>query len=348
MGSKVFRFSSAAVQYFSDASFKDIGQVISKKDAILLTDQNVMAAHAEKLRGWRSIVIPAGERHKQQSTIDKIIGEMIALEADRSTMLIGVGGGVVTDMAGYAASIYMRGIDCAYVPTSLLNLVDASVGGKTGVDLGLYKNMLGTFKQPKFIFQDLAFLKTLPDAEWINGFAEMIKHACIRDKDLFAHLQQHDIPVFKKDKNLLAGLIEKNVQQKFKIVQEDEFEKAGRRLLNFGHTIGHAVENLYELPHGQAVAIGMCMAAYISEQELGFRQAGLLVGLLQRYQLPTHIPIEAGEVFNLLKMDKKRTSDTINFILLEEIGKAVVSPIPLKKLEKYLFEIEQGKHASDH
>lgn len=348
MRSKVFRFSSAAVQYFGNAPFNDLAQIIGRKDAILLTDENVMDAHAAQLGTWRSIVIPAGERYKQQSTIDRIIGELIVLEADRNTTLIGVGGGVVTDMAGYVASIYMRGIDCAYVPTSLLNLVDASIGGKTGIDIGLYKNMLGTFKQPKFIYQDLDLLKTLPEAEWINGFAEIIKHACIKDKDLFVHLQENNVASFKKEKSLLAALIEKNIQQKFEIVLRDEFERSERKLLNFGHTIGHAVENLYCIPHGQAVAIGMCMAAYISKRELGFQQTEQLQQLLRQYQLPTSIPIDAEKVFSLLKMDKKRTSGIIDLILLEKLGTAVIKPITLEKLKKYLFEIERNSHESNN
>ncbi len=348
MNRQTFKLSSETVDYYFEASFKNLQKITDKKKSIILTDENVFAAHAPKFKGWKSIVIPAGEQHKQQATIDKIILEMIALEADRNTMLVGVGGGVVTDMAGYAASIYMRGIGCAYVPTSLLNFVDASIGGKTGVDVGLYKNIVGSFKQPKFIFQDLSLLKTLPDAEWVNGFAEIIKHACIKDKDLFKHLEENDFATFRNDEKILLALIEKNVLQKFKIVQKDEFEKAERKLLNFGHTIGHAIENLYKIPHGHAVAIGMCMAAYISEKENEFKDTDALQTLIQKYHLPISISFDANKVFELMKMDKKRTTASINFILLDKIGKAIIQPISLQKLKKHLKDLEKIHHANNN
>lgn len=347
MNQQTFQLSSATVDYFFDADFKNLNQIIGSQKAILLTDEHVFNAHRAKFNNWPCIVIPAGEQHKQQATIDNIIKQLIALEADRSSILVGVGGGVVTDMAGYAASIYMRGVNCAYVPTSLLNLVDASIGGKTGVDVGLLKNIVGSFKQPKFIFQDLSLLGTLPEEEWINGFAEIIKHACIKDEGLFVHLQESNLNTFRNDKNLLAKLIAKNVFQKFAIVQQDEFEKAERKLLNFGHTIGHAIENLHNISHGQAVAIGMCMAAYISEKENGFQESNRLKNLIQQYQLPTSISFNAEKVFELMKMDKKRDGDSISFILLDKIGQANIQSIALTKLKQHLEALETMNHAGN-
>lgn len=347
MNHQAFKLSNTSVNYYFDAALKNLHQIVDKQNVILITDENVFAAHPSKFKGWCYIVLPAGEQHKQQGTIDFIIGALMKYEAGRNTMLIAVGGGVVSDMVGYAASIYMRGIECAYVPSSILNLVDASIGGKTGVDVGLYKNIVGSFKQPKFIFQDLSLLKTLPDAEWINGFAEIIKHAAIKDKALFAHLQKNQFETFKKDGKLLADLIAKNVKQKFKIVQKDEFERADRKLLNFGHTIGHAIENLYNIAHGQAVAIGMCMAAFISEKETGFKDRLVLQNLIQQYQLPCYIEFDAQKVFELMKMDKKRKANAIDFILLNKIGHATIHPIPLAKLKKYLIVLEKIQHENN-
>lgn len=336
MKEESFSFSRATVAYYSEVGFSALRQLVPQEQCVLLTDENVYQAHAAKFADWKHILIPAGEQHKQQRTVDHIIARLMQLEADRQTLLIGVGGGVVTDITGYTASIYMRGIDCAYVPTTLLNLVDASIGGKTGVDVGAYKNIVGSFRHPRFILQDLDFLTTLPHTEWINGFAEIIKHACIRDKALFKHLSQHRPEDFMQNKELLAALIHNNIRHKFAVVQADEFEKAERKLLNFGHSIGHAIENLCALPHGRAVAVGMMAAAFISEKEVGFVETEALRRLLQQYQLPVSVSFEPGEVFQLLKLDKKRMQQSINFVLLRSIGDAFIQPIGLDRLHSYL------------
>jgi 3-dehydroquinate synthase len=248
---------------------------------------------------------------------------------------VGVGGGVITDMAGYAASVYMRGLRFGFVPTSILGMVDAAIGGKNGIDVGLYKNMVGTIRQPEFILYDVSLLLSLPDEEWINGFAEIIKHACIKDAAMFNMLEQHQWSDFKNDTTLLAALIEKNIAIKAGVVLNDEFEKGERKLLNFGHTIGHAIENIYQLPHGHAISIGMVMACTISEEINGFTSAfkERVVALLQQYGLPVRIDFDKEKVMDLLLMDKKRINDTVNFILLNEIGSAVISPIGITQLK---------------
>jgi 3-dehydroquinate synthase len=158
----------------------------------------------------------------------------------------------------------MRGIRFGFVPTSILAMVDASIGGKNGIDVGTYKNMVGLIRQPEFLLYDYSFLKSLPKAEWINGFAEIIKHACIKDASMFRLLEAYKLNDFQKDKTLLNKLIQRNALLKSKVVVEDEFETGDRKLLNFGHTFGHAIENTYQLPHGHAVAVGMVMACMIS------------------------------------------------------------------------------------
>jgi 3-dehydroquinate synthase len=199
--------------------------------------------------------------------------------------------------------------------------------------------MVGIIRQPKFLLYDVSLLKTLPDAEWQNGFAEIIKHACIKDAALFSILEKNDLPGFQKNKKLLSALVERNANIKSKVVQRDEFEKGERRLLNYGHTLGHALENQYELSHGQAVAIGMTYAAEISERLAGFKQAERVVQLIGRYGLPTYASFDKKKAFAVLKMDKKRERKDIHYILLSKIGKGIVQPIPLQQLEKTIQEL---------
>ena len=198
---------------------------------------------------------------------------MISLNADRQSFIVGVGGGVVTDLAGFVASIYMRGIRFAFVPTSILAMVDASVGGKNGIDVGVYKNLVGVINQPEFLLYDYSFLETLPGEEWVNGFAEIVKHACIKDGDMFSFLEENSLTAFRSSLNTAGSLIRKNVEIKYNVVSQDETETGERKLLNFGHTIGHAIENTSKLAHGSAISIGMVVACRISERINNFATA---------------------------------------------------------------------------
>jgi len=333
-------FSGKTVSYYFDAEFSLLEHIVSKEKTILVTDENIFAVAKEKFDGWNTIVIKAGEEFKQQATVDLVIQQLIEKEADRNSMIVGVGGGVVTDITGYAASIYMRGVRFGFVPTTILAMVDASIGGKNGVDVGVYKNLVGFIRQPDFLLFDYSLLKTLPQEHWINGFAEVIKHACIKDAGMFALLEKYVPEDFKKDSTLLATLIERNVNIKTTVVLNDEFERGDRKLLNFGHTLGHAIENVYQLLHGHAISIGMMAAAAFSEKLIGFRQEDTqrLKKLLEKYHLPTAKAFEKDKVWNLLKMDKKRASSEMNFILLKNIGEAVVQPIPLVQLEQLILQ----------
>lgn len=332
------QFSTAATSFYFDVSFKELKNIVDQKQAILITDENIFSLHEKKFKGWRFIVVKPGEAYKNYETIQHIIEQLIAHQADRKTTLVGIGGGVVTDMTGFVASIYMRGLSFGFIPTTILAMVDASIGGKNGIDVGLYKNMVGIIRQPSFLLYDVDFLKTLPDHEWINGFAEIIKHACIKDLPMFKQLQLHDIKFYQKKKSELQALIQRNAKLKAKVVQQDEFEKADRKLLNFGHTLGHALENMYELSHGQAIAIGMVYASHLSQHITGLKNALPVIDMLEQYGLPTHLSFDFDKVFEVLKMDKKRERDTMNFVLLEKVGKAVVKPIQLDLLQTILQE----------
>lgn len=333
MKKRSFRFSSAGVDYYFNADFSYLHQLAPKETSVIITDDHVFSKHKKKFKGWNTIVLKPGEEYKIQQTVDVVVDQLIAMGADRKTMLIGVGGGVVTDITGYVAGIYMRGIRFGFVPTSLLAMVDASIGGKNGIDVGVYKNMVGLIRQPAFLLYDVSLLKTLPESEWRNGFAEIIKHACIKDAAMFKHLQEHRLSDFKKDEKLLSALIERNALIKTKVVVGDEFEQGERKLLNFGHTLGHAIENMYELSHGQAISIGMTYACVMSQQLKNFKGADDVIGLLDRYGLPTYAEFNTKKAFKVLLKDKKKDNESINYILLEKIGKGVIQPLLLVQLQ---------------
>jgi len=343
MQKKTFSFSASKTNCYFDASFAQIGELVEKDRSIFITDQHIYDNHRKHFKGVRFIQIPAGETFKVQSTIDQIIDQLISFGADRKTTLIGVGGGVITDITGYVASVFMRGVPFGFVPTSILGMVDASIGGKNGIDVGNYKNMVGVIRQPGFLFYDVSLLNSLPAEEWVNGFAEVIKHAAIKDASLFRELENKSITYYRKDKKALTELIRKNVVIKSTIVQKDEFEGNERRLLNFGHTLGHAVENVYHLPHGHAISIGIKGACLISEQMTNFKETARVTNLLQQYGLPIDIPVDFGKVIEIMRMDKKKLRDTMHYVVLEKLGKAIIKPIPMAQLEKLLYSIARAR-----
>ncbi|MBS1609135.1 MAG: 3-dehydroquinate synthase [Bacteroidetes bacterium] len=331
-----YKFSNSSVDYYLAGSIAHLKEIVDKNSAIIITDENIYNAHTKRFKGWNTIVLKPGEEFKVQETANTIIEQLIEMEADRKTTLVGVGGGVITDMTGYVASVYMRGIRFGFLPTSLLAMVDASIGGKNGIDLGVYKNIVGIIRQPSFILHDMVFLNSLPQSEWENGFAEIIKHACIKDAAMFRELESNTLKKYQAKKTKICELVQKNALLKTKVVQQDEFEKNERRLLNFGHTLGHALENQYELSHGQAISIGMTYASHISQQLNGFKETARVVTVLEKYGLPTYASFEKDKVFNVLKMDKKREKSEMNYVLLEKIGKGVIKSIPIKELESII------------
>lgn len=339
MKHRKYNFSASSTDFYFAGGISHLRKISDPKATILITDENVYKAHTKRFKGWNTIVLKAGEDYKVQATVDAVIDTLIEMEADRKTTLVGIGGGVITDLTGYIASVYMRGLRFGFIPTSILGLVDASIGGKNGIDVGQYKNMVGVIRQPAFILHDMILLTSLPQREWENGFAEVIKHACIRDAAMFTDLEKNDLSVYQKQRKSSCELVERNALIKIRVVQKDEFEKADRRLLNFGHTLGHALETQYELLHGQAISIGMTYACHISEQLTGFRQTDRVVRLLEQYHLPTYAAFDKEKVFQVLKMDKKRERTEMNYVLLDRIGKGVVKSISLKKLEQILQKL---------
>ena len=339
MTKKTFAFSSAEVKFFLDTPFDHIDKLVEKESTFIVTDENVYFKHKAKFKGRQTIVIKAGEQFKNQDTVNSIIEQLVEKGADRQSFLIGVGGGVVTDITGYVAGIYMRGIKFGLAPTSLLAMVDAAIGGKTGIDVGVYKNMVGLFNQPQFLLYDISFLKTLPREEWINGFAEIIKHAAIKNPTLFALLEESKLSSFTKDSQLLAKLIQTNVFIKAKVVTNDPFEAGERKLLNFGHTLGHAIENLYQLPHGHAISIGMIAASKFSEQITGFKETERLATLFKKYGLPVTREFDKQQALQILAKDKKKDKQNVSFVLLNKIGKASVHPLSLSEIDNLVQQL---------
>lgn len=336
MQKKTYQFSAGKVDYYFDADFTYLTRLVDQEHTVLVTDEHIFRAHPKKFKGWRTIVLKPGEEHKVQATANSVIEQLIGYGADRKTVLIGIGGGVITDLTGYVGSVYMRGLRTGFLPTTILAMVDASIGGKNGIDVGIYKNLVGTIRQPSFLLYDYSFLRSLPRQEWINGFAEIIKHSCIKDAALFRELEKNQLKVYQKDKAALGKLIRRNAVIKSTVVEKDEFEQGERRLLNFGHTLGHAIENMYALSHGQAISIGMVAACHISAQLTGFKDTGKVSKVLAQYGLPVHSDYDRKKAFEVLKMDKKRERKAMNYVLLDKIGKGIVKSIPLEQLEQII------------
>lgn len=272
------------------------------------------------------ISFPAGEEHKSRATKAFCEDQLLALGLGRDTCIIGIGGGIVTDLAGFVAATYCRGVPSIMIPTSLLAMVDASIGGKAGVNVPQGKNLIGTITQPKAVFIDTAALKTLPLAEIKNGMAEIIKHGLIADKAYIEFLNANAKKLLQLDAKLIEETIYASVKIKGQIVQEDETEKGKRRLLNLGHTFAHAIEvaSKHEIPHGRAVAIGIIAESYLSMkmgqlQPSDFQEVCAIINLYQ-IELTWKGVLSPADLLDLMKLDKKSLNQKPRFVILKEIG----------------------------
>jgi 3-dehydroquinate synthase len=281
----------------------------------------------------KRLVIPDGERSKNLRQAERLYDALLAADADRSSVLVALGGGVVGDLSGFVAATLLRGVDFVQVPTTLLAMLDSSVGGKTGVNVKRGKNLVGAFHQPKLVWIDAATLRTLPRRELLAGLAEGIKHAAIRDAKLFALLENDLERLLALDPEVLLPFLARSCAIKAGVVGRDEREAGERMLLNFGHTLGHAIEALSKyrgVLHGEAVAIGMAFAARRSE-ELGLAAPGSavrLVALLARAGLPTELPPFSRRAYlGAIAADKKKTDERIRFVALRAIGRAETVPL---------------------
>ena len=305
---------------------------------IVITEERVNGLYGHHWKDLPTIIIGQGESSKTLNTINLIIEKLLELNADRKTFILGIGGGIVCDITGFAASVFMRGLRFGFISTTLLSQVDASVGGKNGVNFEGYKNIVGVFNQPEFVLCDPEVLKTLDRKEISNGLAEIIKHALIADAEMFKYLEKNNTRILNLEKDVLRKLVIRSVEIKSEIVNRDEKEQGERRILNFGHTFGHAIEKIAGISHGNAVSLGMVSAArfsfgkgFLSENDLQ-----RIINLLEQLKLPVSHNYNMSQIFDVLKKDKKREQDHIHFVLLKNIGQAVVEELPVSVVRKII------------
>jgi 3-dehydroquinate synthase len=315
---------------------------IRSRKAVIITDHHVRRYYGEDFPPCEVIEIGTGERIKNLDTVRAAYKRLVELETDRSSFIVGIGGGVVCDMTGFVASTFMRGVRFGFVASTLLSQVDASVGGKNGVNFMDYKNMVGVFNQPEFVICDMNLLKTLPEKEVLCGLAEIVKHAAISDHYLFSYLEKYYEKAVEVDAEVIEKLVHDSVLIKTSIVQSDEKESGERRKLNFGHTFGHAIEATTGISHGEAVSLGMMIASLISVRMgyLAEEDMRRLEVLLEKLKLPTRLSLDRKRVLNAIEKDKKRENQGIHFVLLQGIGNAVLEEMPLEKLDVLINEIE--------
>ena len=333
--SRMFQVTIHESQVIVGESYRNLANYLpADRQIIVITDANILKYYGDFFRAWPVIEIGTGEKIKSLETVTYICNSLLELNADRSSFVVAAGGGIVCDVAGFAASMYMRGVPFGFVSTSLLSQVDASVGGKNGVNFGGYKNMIGTFSQPRFVLCDISMLQTLPEREFISGFAEIVKAAAIRNAALFDYLEQNVEKAVARDTEVIRHLVAESVKIKAEVVERDEREQGERRILNFGHTFGHAVESITGISHGEAVSVGMMMAARRSVTECGFSESHFsrLERLLVRLGLPVNTDIPPETILRSLLKDKKRESSDVYLVLLNEIGKAVIRKTPIEEL----------------
>jgi 3-dehydroquinate synthase len=334
---QVFELSGAArpSAILVGESIQNLGRYLPAGRTVVVTDGNVRRLYQDRFPAAPVLSIGCGEGFKTLETAKDLYETLLSLEADRSTFLVGIGGGIVCDVTGFVASTFMRGLRFGFVATTLLAQVDASVGGKNGINLEGYKNLVGTFNQPEFVLCDLQLLQSLPEAEVVNGLAEIVKHALIADAGLFAFLEDHAADALSLDPSVIERLVRDSVVIKSGVVGRDEREAGERRKLNFGHTFGHALEKVGGLSHGEAVSVGMVLAASLSVRRgrLAAAVYDRVLRLLRSLRLPCNAAADAGRVADAALRDKKREADRIHFVMLEDIGRAVVEAIPVAELK---------------
>ncbi len=327
---------------------KDIEPLLPARGLFIITDTNVHGLYGRIFPPGVVLTVEPGEQSKTLGKAGELCNRLLEAGADRSSFILGFGGGVVCDLAGMTASIYMRGVRHAFVSTTLLSQVDASTGGKTAVNLGDYKNILGTFKQPEFVLCDHRMLSTLPEAELQSGLGELIKHAVIRDRNLFFDISASMTKVLERDPLILGDLIGRAVRIKASVVRRDPLEKGLRRVLNFGHTFGHVLETRYSIPHGIAVAKGMLLAAELSvwTGDMPRSELRMLESLTEKTGMLPELELPAN-IVAMMSHDKKAEEGSVNMVLLREVGRAVVKRVTLQEISAFVNFYREGRKQTD-
>ncbi|MDA3901151.1 MAG: 3-dehydroquinate synthase [Spirochaetes bacterium] len=317
---------------------ENLKNFIPVEKSIIITDSNVYFHYKNQFPDCPVLVMNPGESNKTMDTVSRLQSGLIDLGCDRSSYIVGIGGGIVTDTAGFVASTFLRGVRFGFVSSTLLSQVDASVGGKNGVNHQGYKNMIGTFNQPDFVICDIEMFATLPDHEIVNGLGEVVKHALIADAEMFNFIQKNINAINERDYDALRHLIIRSVEIKTAVVTEDEREKGRRRLLNFGHTLGHALEKSTEIDHGRAITLGMefaarisCMRGMISKDDVHSIEL-----MTKALKMPQSVTVSSEDIKKALLKDKKRETDDIHFVLLDAIGSACIERLTIQEVEGYV------------
>ena len=311
-------------------------RLLPQKRVIVVSDTNIDRYYHSLIEPYDHVLIGLGETSKTLRTLDVIYRRFIELGVDRSCFVLAVGGGIVTDVAGFAASTFMRGVEFGFISTSLLGQVDASVGGKNGVNVDGYKNMVGTFTQPRFVVCDVNLLRTLSAREFRTGLAEIIKAGVIGDATLFEMLEQADFSTLQRDSDTLREMVYRAVKVKADIVERDERESGDRRLLNLGHTLAHAIEkSSSKFNHGEAVAVGLAMIADVAAKQglLAVEDKERILNLLQRAGFALEPPVEVRTLLKAVKRDKKAEGNDIYIVFPRAIGRCEVVRMPVEEFK---------------
>lgn len=327
MNEIILRGSERECRIFVGQNVDDLQKYLGERRALVITDKNVERSLGRHIK-YEKIIIDSGEDAKTLQTVEKIYLKLLELGFEKTDYIVGFGGGIVCDITGFVAATYSRGMNCILVPTTLLSQVDAAIGGKNGVNLSSYKNIIGTIVQPNIVLCDLGCLKTLPKNELRNGFAEVIKHAVIEDAKLFELLEKNQEAAMNLDDKLMTKIVSESIKIKVGIVSKDEKENELRMKLNFGHSVGHAVEKVAKIAHGEAVAIGMVAEAKISLKRglISNSEFDRLKNLIKRFGLPIAIKLSGKriELIDAVSKDKKKRNGKIKMYLLNGIGKSLI------------------------
>ena len=311
---------------------EELPRLLPQGRVVVLTDRNVARCRPELFEDCDPICMEPGEEHKTLQTVEEVCRELIRRGADRTTFLLGVGGDIVTDVTGFVASVYMRGVPFGFVSTTLLGQVDASVGGKNGVNVDGYKNMAGTFTQPQFVICDPALLRTLPEREFRAGLAEVVKAAIIADADLFGRIERTTFEALRTDTDLLSDAVSAAIRVKADIVERDERESGDRRKLNLGHTLAHAIEKASNrMNHGEAVAVGTALIAGAAVKLGALTQADCdrIVNVLTALGFDLTPPVEVKRLLKEVGKDKKNEDGMLRIVLPVGIGDCEVRPMTM-------------------
>jgi 3-dehydroquinate synthase len=326
-------------------SIHNLNDYLRSEKNVVILDSNVLHFHGHHFSAFDTIEIDPGEQNKTLETVERIYRYFLERELDQSSFIIAIGGGFVRDVAGFAAATYKNGIGYGFIPSTFLAQVDASIGGTNGINFHGHKNLLGVFNQPEFVLCDTDLLLTLPEGEIASGLAELVKHSLIRSASLFELLEQEWASLLSLDKDTLEKVINDSVVIKSWIIQSDALKKGERKKLFFGHTLGQVIEEEGQKSHGEALSIGMVMASKISAAKgmISLEEVSHIISLLKKLRLPTEIISYKEILLETIKKNKKFHGNSLNFVLLSEIGKSEVVVMTYTELEEHIHNLYSGR-----